>query len=671
MVPNPATDLWRAVRQREAPAVGSTQARGVETGVLIDSSGEEFRNYRRDDFIGVAAMFLGGVTAAILLFYILRGKIRIPGGKSGKRIKRFADFQRTAHWFTAILFIFLALTGLTLLFGRFVVLPVFGPEAFAVIASACKEGHNLFGPLFLVSVILLFVLFAAKNLPVHGDLKWLTTGGGIIGKSHAPAGFFNTGEKIWEFQLSKRGVNVTPVVVGTTVYIAHSEENVDTPTMGRVVAIDATGSGDITSSGEIWRADAVGIGFSSPLHHDGVLYVVDNSSNLLALDAATGAELWQTNVGTVGKSSPVFADGKIYYTEVNGRVYIVLLGPDGAEIVDTTEILMPDGERHAEIYGSPAIAYGRIYVSTEAGVFGIGDPSASYSGEGLPLASTAADGSGEPAWLQVVPTEVIAVAGENVQFEVRAFDANGNPLGAQEGASWMLEGVSGTIDGDGAFRAAEDVNQAGKVIAELGGLSATARVRSFGSLPWSTNFESGAKPAEWMGGGRYQPAEMDGGFVLRKQPSPSGLHRHVIFMGPDSMTGYTVQADLMGTRERRRRPDLGLINGSYTLDLQGNYQRLEVRAWASELRLTKQFPEAARVPFEWNEDTWYTMKLRVDVETDGTLVRGKVWERGTAEPDEWTISVKDPLRNSNGAPGIYGYAPVDIFYDNVSVTENQ
>ena len=104
------------------------------------------------------------------------------------------------------------------------------------------------------------------------------------------------------------------------------------------------------------------------------------------------------------------------------------------------------------------------------------------------------------------------------------------------------------------------------------------------------------------------------------------------------MSGYTVQADLMGTRLRRRRPDLGLINGGYTLDLQGNYQRLELRAWASELRLTKQFPDAAHVPFEWSEDTWYTMKLRVDVEADYTLVpsRGGVFEISADDDVKWS-----------------------------------
>jgi formate dehydrogenase subunit gamma len=197
MVPNPAADLWRAVRQREAPAAGSTQVEGVQTGVLIDRRGEDFRNYRRQDFISGAALVLGGFAGAVLLFFLLRGRIRVPGGRSGKSVLRFTDFERTVHWLAAILFIFLALTGLTLLFGRFVVLPVFGAEAFSLIASASKEGHNLFGPLFLVSLILLFICFATRNMPARGDLRWLAKGGGIIGSQHLSAGFFNALEKIW------------------------------------------------------------------------------------------------------------------------------------------------------------------------------------------------------------------------------------------------------------------------------------------------------------------------------------------------------------------------------------------------------------------------------------------------------------------------------------------
>ena len=475
-----------------------------------------------------------------------------------------------------------------------------------------------------------------------------------------------TGDPVWEFELSKRGINITPVVVGTTVYIAHSEENIDNASMGRVIAIEGTGSGNITSNGEIWRANALGIGFSSPLYHDNVLYVVDNSSKLIALDANTGAELGQLNVGTVGKSSPVWADDKVYYTEVNGRVYILEVDPSALSILDTEEIRVPGEERNAEIYGSPAIAYGRIYISTEAGIFCIGDPGASYSGEGLPILQTASSTeTREPSRLQVIPAELIVKAGEEVSFEVRAFDADGNQLGPQDNASWLLDGLSGTIDDAGTFRPAAGENQAGKVTAELGNLSAEARVRSFAPLPWATNFESGQKPNWWMGGGRFQVQELDGGMVLNKSRSPVGLNRHVIYMGPSSMTGYTVQADIMGARRRRTRPDLGLINGGYTLDLQGGYNRLEVRAWAAELRMMQ------RVPFEWREDKWYTMKLTVEVGPDRALVYGKVWERGTREPEEWTITAEDPMKISSGSPGIYGYSPVDIFFDNVQVMENQ
>lgn len=209
MVPNPAADLWRAVRQREGAASGQTQVRGIETGVLIEQSGEAFREFRRRDFIGNAGIFIGVIAGLVLLFYIIRGRIEIPGGRSGRRIKRFADFERTLHWFTAIVFIFLALTGLTLLFGRFVVLPVFGAEAFGVIASACKEGHNLFGPLFIVAVVLLFIRFAWRNLPSRGDLTWLVKGGGIVGKAHVTAGFFNAGEKIWFWSVIVLGLVVS------------------------------------------------------------------------------------------------------------------------------------------------------------------------------------------------------------------------------------------------------------------------------------------------------------------------------------------------------------------------------------------------------------------------------------------------------------------------------
>ena len=105
----------------------------------------------------------------------------------------------------AILFIFLAITGLILLLGRSVILPLFGHEAFSVIASLCKEGHNLFGPLFLVAIVLFFLSFAVRNIPKAVDFIWLLKGGGLIG-GHASAGYFNAGEKIWFWLLMAGGL---------------------------------------------------------------------------------------------------------------------------------------------------------------------------------------------------------------------------------------------------------------------------------------------------------------------------------------------------------------------------------------------------------------------------------------------------------------------------------
>ena len=476
-----------------------------------------------------------------------------------------------------------------------------------------------------------------------------------------------TGEKIWEFHLSQRGINVSPIIDGTTVYISHSEENIDHGTMGRVVAIDASGTGDITGTGEKWRLDELAAGFSSPAIKDDVLYVIDNSANLFAINADSGSILWEHSIGTVGKSSPVWADGKLYVTEVNGNVHILELSADGASVLDSEALEVADG-RYAEIYGSFAPAYGRLYVTAESGIYCIGDSARSFTSEpsAMPTLGDETPADDTIASIQVIPTEVIAAAGEIVRFNVFAFDANGRTIGERD-ATWALEGLAGSrLRVNGEFTSPpRSANQSGKVIASIGNISAAARIRIFSPLPWRENFENG-RPSHWIGGGgSLQVVDEGGEQLFRKGPSRTGIHRHAIYIGPSYMSGYTVQADVMSTQKGRRRPDIGLINSGYTLDLQGNHQRIEVRSWAAELRMAERFP------FAWEPDTWYTLKLRVDTNNNQALIRGKIWERGEEEPDAWTVTVEDSEPVGQGSPGIIGYSPIDIFFDNVQVMENQ
>jgi outer membrane protein assembly factor BamB len=486
-----------------------------------------------------------------------------------------------------------------------------------------------------------------------------------------------TGETVWSFQLTKGGINITVAVADGTVYVSHSEENVDTPgVMGRLVAIDATGTGDVTKTHERWRVDELGAGFSSPLVHGGTLYVVDNSANLFAFDAKSGRQLWKHKLGTVGKGSPVWADGKLYVTELNGRFHILKPGPQGVETLDMDEITVQDttegpAGRYAELYGSPAIAYGRIYLSTEAGLFSLGDKSRPFKaekGEPVVLREEPAAQGATPAVLRVVPAEVLIRPGETARFTVRAFDAQGRALPAPPAAGWTLQGLAGQVS-NGAFTPEAGRPQAGKVVAKAGALEATARVRVIPPLPWSYDFEAveaGKTPPWWIGAGlKFPVKELDGGKVLSKPPVAVGLDRSDVFLGPPALANYTVQADLRGAVKGRKRPDLGLINSGYHMDLMGNHQKIQLRGWASELRLEKS------VPFPWEPDVWYTMKFRVDQQGDKALLRGKVWRRGEPEPQEWTITAEDPQPVRQGSPGIYGYSAAELYYDNLQVTGNQ
>lgn len=194
-VANPGTDLWRDVRQRNQAVVGSTQVRGVESAILINPYGDQWRQFRMQQLIPYGGSILGGVIVLLILFYLIRGRVPVEGGPSDKKLFRYSSYERTIHWFIASIFIFLALSGLILLFGRSILLPLLGAELFSLIASASKEGHNLFGPLFALALILVFVKFVRRNIYARGDMTWLLKGGGVIGKSHVPSGFFNMGEK--------------------------------------------------------------------------------------------------------------------------------------------------------------------------------------------------------------------------------------------------------------------------------------------------------------------------------------------------------------------------------------------------------------------------------------------------------------------------------------------
>lgn len=196
-VPNPGSDLWRDVRGRDGASGGLTQVQGVQTGQLINPNGDKFQQFRRNEVIEKGKWVLVGVVAILLAFFVIAGRTKVKSGLTGEKIFRFDIYKRVLHWVMAVLFIFLAITGLILIFGRDYIQPWMGPEAFGVIASASKEGHNLFGPMFLLSVILFLFSYALKNIPGWVDVKWMFRLGGLIGKGHPSAGFFNAGEKTW------------------------------------------------------------------------------------------------------------------------------------------------------------------------------------------------------------------------------------------------------------------------------------------------------------------------------------------------------------------------------------------------------------------------------------------------------------------------------------------
>ena len=188
-------ELWRAFRYGSADIISTDPS--PAGNVVIQDGGMRWLTFRAGPLRSYGGYLLLAMLGALVLFYLIRGKIMIEGEKTGEKILRFKLIERIAHWTMAIPFILLAITGLSLLFGRVALIPLFGKEIFTPIAIAGKFVHNYVAWPFMLGVILSFVLWAWKNLPEKTDIGWMLKGGGMFSKGvHPSAGKFNAGEKI-------------------------------------------------------------------------------------------------------------------------------------------------------------------------------------------------------------------------------------------------------------------------------------------------------------------------------------------------------------------------------------------------------------------------------------------------------------------------------------------
>ncbi|WP_298867952.1 PQQ-binding-like beta-propeller repeat protein [uncultured Gimesia sp.] len=484
-----------------------------------------------------------------------------------------------------------------------------------------------------------------------------------------------TGEKLWGFNMSKRGLNCSPVADGKLVYITHGEDNIDTVDFGRVQCIDGSKRGDITKTGSVWRVDGIKAGYSSVLVKDGILYVVADTGRMYAYDSKTGKELWTHNLGTVGKGSPIWADGKLYVMEVNGNIHILKPSREKCEELSHIQLQARVDKGLDEIYASPAIADGRIYFVTRDRTICIGDTAKKPDSGSVPALQAEKPKQEKIASIQLVPFEVAVTQGEKIDYEVLAYDANGQFIKKVDAKITPGKGLESAKVAGLSLTAPTDLKSpaAGTVSVKVGDATAVSRVRVFPPLPWKYDiegFKGKQVPPTWVNAFlKLQPNEVDGTTALKASPG-KGRPSATIWLGPSDMSqlapkGYTVQADVFLKEQKRKLASMGVTVNRYNLILKGNSSKLAIQSWAPHKRMTKE------VRFRSDPDVWYTLKLKVDIKDGHATVKGKVWPRKKTEPKEWTIEASDPHANMKGSPGLYLYRLADSYIDNIIVSEDK
>ena len=521
-----------------------------------------------------------------------------------------------------------------------------------------------------------------------------------------------TGKAVWNFKLSRRGINTAPLVAGDTVIISQSEENLDNTSMGSATAFKAPGMGDITATAAVWQKKGVMDGRSMPVVLGDRIYFIDDGAKVYAFDRKTGAPLGrpQKLLGTIVRGSPLVADGKLYVCSTSGW-HVLEPTADGIKFVNRMRL-----DEEDEVTASPIAWQGRIYLTTGTRLYCIDDSPGLSTAQEQPRATAAQQVSatskgpaGEPAWVQIVPAESQIAAGATLPLKVQLFDAAGRFV-KESPAEFST--TAGTVGGDGVYTAPAGQHAAAIVTAKVGNLEGKARIRSMPPLPWKfdfdeiplaadpkTGFVKGEPPLPWIGMRyRHVVREVDGSKCLVKVTTiPKGT-RSQGWIGPIGLHDYVIRAEFRAQEtgvekpgspasdvpkstatdadafakafgnpaalEKARMPDMGLVAQRYTLDLMGAAQQLQLRSWPPQV--ATYFSKT--IPFSWEAGRWYTMKFEARTAGKAAVLRGKVWPRGTPEPETWTIEATHEAGNLQGSPGFFGNSKdSEIYIDNVTV----
>jgi outer membrane protein assembly factor BamB len=509
-------------------------------------------------------------------------------------------------------------------------------------------------------------IYSAPVVGVIGGQKLIVVGSG---DGYLYAIQPQTGKFVWEYQLSRRGLNNSPTIDGDLIFAGHSEENPTGTKMGAVVCLNGAPGNASAAPTEVWKVYELAVGRSAPLKVGDRLYCFDDGGKAYVLDAKTGDQIGnKLGLGTMNFASPLFADGKIYHME-KSRWYI--LTPDEQNGLarfqrGKTTGMVPGGD---ECWSSPVVSHGRLYLQTTGALYCFEDkqkPKGTTKRPPQPKEAPIEEDS-KPAQLQVVPCEILLYPGETQKLTVRLFNSRGQFL-REEKATFEVSGP-GAVDENGVFTAPKDAEHvASLVYAKVGDLSSRARVRIVPPLPWKFDFE-GLKdaPVTWVGARyRHVMRQVDGSNVMVKITTiPKGT-RSRLSMGHSDEHDYTIQCDFKAAVQDEKTPDVGVIAQGYTLAIESLNKRLLLNSWGSH-----EHRHAVQVPFQLEPNVWYTIKLRAENSAGKAVLRGKVWKRDEQEPADWVIELVDPLPNERGSPGLFGNATnAELFIDNVTVVPN-